>query len=162
MLRERRHGDGRRGWIAHHQRPRERSDGTAGSIHLSAGQSVTVGSANLDARGSTGGTITIDGEGVSVGATLSAEGTQSGIAGALRFHASNGDLFLAGGFHANAKGRSFQPGHGGIIEGTATGNVTASGNFRCAPDGCIAFSAGGTLDTSNADFDKPLVADCPG
>ena len=50
----------------------------------------------------------------------------------------------------------------GIIEAAASGNLTAGGEFRAAPDGCIALTAGGTLDTSAATFDLALSGDCPG
>jgi hypothetical protein len=42
--------------------------------------------------------------------------------------------------------------------------LTASGRIVCAGHvgGCLALSAGGTLDTTGATFDLPVVADCPG
>jgi hypothetical protein len=51
---------------------------------------------------------------------------------------------------------------GGTIEAMATGDLTVGGAFRSAPNGCIALTAGGTLDTSGASFDTSLVPDCPG
>lgn len=50
---------------------------------------------------------------------------------------------------------------GGVIEGQATGNLTANGEYTAAGGGCIGLSAGGTLDTSAATFDVPLTASCP-
>jgi hypothetical protein len=50
---------------------------------------------------------------------------------------------------------------GGTIEGKAGGNLTARGDFEAATGGCIGLSAGGMLDTTDADFDVPLTASCP-
>jgi len=137
-----------------------------GAIQLIAqGDAVLGPSATLDARGS-GGTIRIEGRSVTASARVTASAPKShqgagGDGGELRFKARDGDLVLNGRFNATATGGGIGA-HGGTIEGTATNNVTASGTFRCAPDGCIGFGAGGALDTSGADFDKPLVGDCPG
>jgi hypothetical protein len=76
--------------------------------------------------------------------------------GTIRFVATAGPLDLVGEFSARG---GMEP---GIIEGTATGDVTVSGTFDATPSGCIAFAAGGTLDATNATFAPPLVADCPG
>jgi hypothetical protein len=75
--------------------------------------------------------------------------------GLLCFNATGGDLHLGGSILARAPGTP-----PGIIEGAATGNLIADGTFRCAPDGCIALTAGGTLDTTEGSFDKPLSGDC--
>jgi hypothetical protein len=50
---------------------------------------------------------------------------------------------------------------GGEIEVEVDGNLTLYGDFEAAVGGCIALSAGGTLDTSNASFDTPLTMSCP-
>lgn len=91
-------------------------------------------------------------------ATLDASGRGFFPGGALRLRATGGDLGLAGRLLATGQGS------GGTIEGTATGNLTASGIFRAtvSPPGCIGLSAGGTLDTTGATFDPPPVTDCPG
>jgi hypothetical protein len=76
----------------------------------------------------------------------------------LCFRATGGDLLLSGRFVA--RGPHLTPVDGNI-EAEAAGNLTADGIFRCAPDGCIALTAGGTLDTSAGSFDKPIESACP-
>jgi hypothetical protein len=50
---------------------------------------------------------------------------------------------------------------GGVIEASAGGDLTLRGDFVAEVGGCIGLSAGGTLDTSQADFDVPVTASCP-
>jgi len=75
-----------------------------------------------------GATVTIEG-----GPALSASKTGKGFfgdAGSVRLRSTAGDCTLAGRFSAT--------GGNGIIEADATGNLTATGAFRAASDGCIA------------------------
>jgi hypothetical protein len=144
-------------------------DGTLRALGRFVGGSVVVASANGPATftGSvdvgtmfSGGSVRIEGTAVQVQASLvSADHPSSGNGqgvGTIRFAATAGALDVVGVF--SARGGMEQ----GIIEGTATGDVTVSGTFEATPNGCIAFAAGGTLDTTNATFDPPLVGDCPG
>jgi hypothetical protein len=103
-----------------------------------------------------GGTVRIEGATVDVG---SAGLLRVINGGDIRLTATGGDMLLAGRYLA---GRYLDPATIGIIEGTASGNLLASGRFIASPNGCIALSAGGTLDTAGATFDVPLSADCPG
>lgn len=96
---------------------------------------------------------------VGAGATVSAdEQTEGGRP--IVFEATGGDLQLSGTFRARG------PELGGIIQGSATGNLTADGRFKvlgCSGpgcEGCIGLSAGGTLDTSSGSFDLAPVATC--
>jgi hypothetical protein len=142
-------------------------------------QSVIVGSAFLQAPGAVtvdggidtrrggpfadGGIVRIDGGSVTVNdRSINADGSRGGAGGSIRINATGGNAVLRGLFSARSSaGDPFID--GGVIECTATGDLVAEGTFRAAGlDGCIALSAGGTLDTTGATFDKPLSADCPG
>jgi len=133
------------------------------AVTIDAGNEVVVNRRILvnDPRASEsyGGTIRLDGDSVRVGSRvlLNADGRTRG--GQIRLLATAGNLDLGGLYLA--RGGS---GPGGVIEGTASGNITTDGVFQCAgtPAGCIALNAGGTLDTTGAMFDKPLSGDCPG
>lgn len=47
-----------------------------------------------------------------------------------------------------------------VVQLTAAGDLTAVGEYRVAPNGCLGLSAGGTLvDGTNSD--TPPVATCP-
>lgn len=48
-----------------------------------------------------------------------------------------------------------------MIEVAAATDLVAAGSFQVAPDGRIGLSAGGTVDSSAANFDTPVVVDCP-
>jgi hypothetical protein len=50
---------------------------------------------------------------------------------------------------------------GGVIEASAAGDLTLEGDFAAEVGGCIGLSAGGTLDTSQADFDVTVTPSCP-
>lgn len=50
---------------------------------------------------------------------------------------------------------------GGVIEASAGGDLTLKGDFVAEVGGCIGLSAGGTLDTSQADFDVAVTPSCP-
>jgi hypothetical protein len=137
--------------------------GTSPAVSVLAGNQIFVNRSILvnDRRKSKGfgGTLRLEADSVHVspGVQLNADGRKRG--GQLRVVATNGDLDLRGLFLARGG-----TGPGGIIEGTATGNITTDGIYECAgtPAGCIALNAGGTLDTTGASFDKPLSGDCPG
>ena len=117
----------------------------------------TISAKGVCGRSSTdGGTVRIEGATVDVG---SAALIRAFNGGDIRLTATGGDMLLAGRYLA---GKYLEPVQIGIIEGTATGNLLASGRFIASPSGCIALSAGGTLDTAGATFDVPLSADCPG
>jgi hypothetical protein len=125
----------------------------AGTIEISAlGQVSLLGRADVDLRGDLPGASHIEGASASVapGVRWNARTKQPGSA--LRFVSHTSDLTLDGAFETTS----------GTIEGMAAGNLTAGGRFRAGPDGCIALSAGGTLDTTGGLFDETIVADCPG
>jgi hypothetical protein len=134
-----------------------------GTIDLSAGTLVQLAPGSLvDATGRPGGSIRVTGADVDVQGRIRAKGKPEqglyGDAGEMRLTALSGDLVLAGDVYA--KGKS----GGCTFEGHAAQDLTASGRIVCAGafGGCIALSAGGTLDTTGATFDLPVVADCPG
>ena len=131
--------------------------GGGGAVNVTAAGSVTLGD-RLDLFRA--GTLVVQGGSVtaSAGSSARADGT-IGCAGDLRFEATAGNLTLSGRYSARAREALSPP--CGIIEGTATGDVVADGTFLVAQFGCIAFSAGGTVDTSGGTFDTPVVADCP-
>jgi hypothetical protein len=117
----------------------------------SSGGDVTI--ANRIDAGAPIGTIRLEAAGtLSVAGSLSARGgTHPG-----------GTVFVRGATVSLATNVDVRGEPGGTIEGTATGDLTASGLFRAVPNGCIALSAGGTLDTSGATLAPPPVPDCPG
>lgn len=123
-----------------------------GRVDVVAGGTATFGtSTRVDVGGRTGGTIHVTAADVAVNdAGFAADGKT--VPGAMFFVATAGDMRLSRSFRSRA----------GTIEGRATGDLTATGQFRAARGGCIALSAGGTLVTAAARFDEPLVADCPG
>jgi hypothetical protein len=52
----------------------------------------------------------------------------------------------------------------GVIEAAASGDLTANGDFRTDPGGCIGLSAGGTLNTAGGSFNPapgPSCGVCP-
>jgi hypothetical protein len=135
----------------------------ASLIDLSAGTLVQLPPGSLlDASGSPGGSIRVTGATVDFQGRIRAKGKQeqgiNGAAGEVRLTAVAGDLILAGDVYARGKP------DGGIFEGHAAQDLTASGRIACSGtrNACIALSAGGTLDTTGATFDTPVVADCPG
>ena len=50
---------------------------------------------------------------------------------------------------------------GGVIQGDASGNLTARGEFDATTGGCIGLSAGGTLDTTDGTFAPAFGSSCP-
>lgn len=125
--------------------------GPAGTIVVGGATRVQLVSSPRAQGRTAGGTITVSGATVSVKGKPTVRG-QRGPAGAFRAAATDGPLVLDGTFDART---------GGTIQGSATGDVTARGRFYAAPGGCIGLDAGGTLVTTGAVFDVPLVASCP-
>jgi hypothetical protein len=134
-------------------------------VIVSAAGTVFVNE-DIDASGVRGelgagraGAIRIEAPDVQVapGVILDVHGVNAG--GELRLASTVGSMALGARFFAHGL-----DGEGGIIEAVAAADLTANGTFKSAgtPDGCIALSAGGTLDTSGGLFDVPPVADCPG
>jgi hypothetical protein len=132
------------------------ADGNAqgGSIIIAADSISASPRSALFARGRSGGTIDIRGAMVTIpaGARMAVDGTAP--AGTITLAATGGNLVLTGDF--SARGRT-----GGRIEGTASGDLLASGAFAARGDGCIGFSAGATVDISGGAFDVPVVDHCP-
>ena len=115
---------------------------------------------------STSGSVTINGKLDTTGESLAGDIQVSGASvvvnapkadsrpGGARqdYDATAGDLVLNGTFLGQEPG---------TFEGTATGNLTAIGSFRMGIGGCVALTAGGTLDTSSATFDQTVGTSCP-
>jgi hypothetical protein len=80
------------------------------------------------------------------------------VAGGRAHFVASGDIVLgqssSSRFDATASA-------GGTIAAHAVGDLTAVGHFEADAGGCIALSAGGTSDTSAAEFDVPVVSSCP-
>ena len=137
----------------------------AGTITLTSTGGLVSVNENLRAAGTPafgggiGGVIRVEGESVQIASGVDVDAVGETAGGDIRLGAAAGGLDLGGRFLTTSLS-----GPGGIIEGTAAGDLTASGVFRCAgvPDGCIGLGAGGTLDTTGATFDKTPVPDCPG
>jgi hypothetical protein len=132
----------------------------AGDVEVtSSGGDVTIAD-RIDARGvSSGGTIRLQGAGtLSVSGSLLARGMFL-FGGAIFARGATVSLVAPVFDVRSTPGGTI---YGGTIEATATGDLTASGKFRSVTNGCIALTAGGTLDTSGASFDTSLLADCPG
>jgi hypothetical protein len=125
-----------------------------GSITAAAADVRLTSHGSLFARGDTGGTINVSGDMVTIpaGAKVLVDGDTPG-GGSITFAANAGDLILDGDFRARGD-------VGGSIEGSASGDVVASGEFSARGNGCIAFSAGSTLDISGGAFDVPIAAQC--
>jgi hypothetical protein len=112
---------------------------------------------SIDVRGSTaGGTVRLDSaanlfidEIEAAGGSTGGDVRLSAVGDAALGSSASDDFDVAGDFA------------GGTIEATAGGNLTAQGDFEAQVGGCIGLSAGGTLDTSQAEFDVPLAASCP-
>jgi hypothetical protein len=137
---------------------RTRGYAIGGGVEVSSSAGNVIVSNSIDAGGrNRGNVIRLEAAGMlSVTGSLLARGV--GVFG--------GDIFARGATVSLTAPRFDVRGGndstGGTIEGTATGNLTASGSFRAQPNGCIALNAGGMLDTSLATFAPPPVADCPG
>lgn len=137
--------------------------GGGGGIDVSAGTLVQLPlGALVDASGPPGGSVRFTGASVDVQGRIRARGKPeqgvNGQGGEVRLTAVSGDLVLAGAVDARGKTA------GGTFEGKAAQDVTVSNRIACrgTVGGCIALSAGGTLDTSGATFDLPVVPDCSG
>jgi len=112
---------------------------------------------NLEVRGDSpsgpGGRVVLD----SAGAVIADDGDIEvrGFSQGGSISLSGAALLLGGDFEARGVG-----GPGGTIEGSATADITANGDFDARDGGCIAFSAGGTA-TLSGDFDPAPVGSCP-
>jgi hypothetical protein len=104
-----------------------------------------------------GGTVRVDSAADLFVAGVRAE-SSSLMGGDVRF-TSAADMVLGDGISSNFTVDADDV--GGTIEAAAGGDLTALGDYEAQPGGCIGLSAGGTLDTSQADFDVPLTASCP-
>jgi len=122
---------------------------TGGSVSVTSTGGIVTLSGLVDTRGHVAGDVQVSGGTVQV--DVRRVDTRPG--GRQTYTATGGDLTLTGG--------SFVAQNVGTIEGTATGNLTASGSIQVGMSGCIALAAGGTLDTSGATFDAPVASSCP-
>jgi hypothetical protein len=140
-------------------------DGAGGHIDIIAQDLVSI-AADVQVNafpgrdGAPGGTLEIDaGRIVVADARFDADGDAPGPnfpsspPAGFRLTSTAGEVSLDGIFQAR--------GGPSVIEAVAAMNLTASGSFQVAPDGCVGLSAGGTLNVSGATFDVPFVADCP-
>jgi hypothetical protein len=134
--------------------------GSSPALDIDAGGTVTLSHKIFVDMKFFAGTVRVDAASVEVGSAALIDASPANplanpqTPAAIRLNATAGNMLLAGTFLVRA----------GIIEGAATGDLTASGTFVVvggAP-GCISLTAGGTLDTSAGTFDQPIVADCPG
>jgi hypothetical protein len=125
-----------------------------GNIDLTAVDMVRLTKrAHIFAEGDSGGFVDILGGSANVeeGADLEVDGVSVG--GEVRITATSGNLVLSGQFRARGD-------TGGVIEGMATGDVTANGDFQSRTAGCTGLSAGGSLDTTDGVFDGPVEDTC--
>ena len=131
-----------------------------GSIQVSStGGDVTI-SGDLRARGSDGmgGMVNVAAMG-----TLSIRSSAASWSHIYAYGSTGGGRIDLTGSAVTIGSRRLLDARGGsgVIEGQASGDLTAAGDFRAAPDGCIGLSAGGTRDTTGARFDVPLMESCP-
>ena len=140
-------------------------DGAGGHIQIVAADLVSI-AADIQVNafpgraGAPGGTLQIDaGRVLATGVRFDADGDAPGPdfpgspAAGFRLTSTSGEVSLDGSFMAR--------GGPSVIEVAAATDLVAAGSFQVAPDGCIGLSAGGTVDTSAAIFDTPVVVDCP-
>jgi hypothetical protein len=140
-------------------------DGAGGHVRITAAGLASIGSnvqvsAFPGRQDAPGGTVEIEaGRILTAGGLFDADGgTPSPVfAGSppagFRFTSTAGEIVLDGTFHAR--------GGPSVIAATSAAELVAAGQFEAAPDGCIGLAAAGTLDTSAATFDTPVVASCP-
>jgi hypothetical protein len=140
-------------------------DGGGGHVRLTAAGAIAIHDRVLvnafpQANDAPGGTVEVEGASVvATGVTFDADGKAPGpdFPGAppagFRFTATAGGVALDGSFHAR--------GGPSVIQATATGDVDVAGDYRVAPNGCIGMDPGGSLITTFATFDTPVVATCP-
>jgi len=140
-------------------------DGAGGHIHIVAAELVSI-AADIQVNafpgrtGAPGGTLQVDaGRVLATEVHFDADGDSPGPdfagspAAGFRLTSTLGEISLDGDFLAR--------GGPSVIEVAAATDLVAAGSFQVAPDGCIGLSAGGTIDTSAASFDTPVVTDCP-
>jgi hypothetical protein len=112
---------------------------------------------SIDVRGRTlGGTVRIDSAADLFVAETLAYATDTG--GEIRINAA-GNMIL--GDTAGSDFRADGDVAGGVVEAQAGGDMTLEGDFLAEVGGCIGLAAGGTLDTSQADFDVIVTPSCP-
>lgn len=140
-------------------------DGAGGHIDIVAADLVSiVADVHVNAfpgrAGAPGGTLEIDAARIVIAdARFDADGDTPGPdfpsapAAGARLTSTSGEISLDGIFQAR--------GGPSVIQADAATNLTATGIFQVAPDGCVGLSAGGTLNASGATFDVPFVPTCP-
>jgi hypothetical protein len=119
----------------------------AGSVSLRA-------KINATSKGTTSGSISVDGMGpLTIGPKSILDVDGHGPGGEIRMNQTGNGLFS---LNATCEARD-----DGTIEALApAGSLTAVGRYRAGPTGCVGFSAP-TLNTSNAVADVPVTASCP-
>jgi hypothetical protein len=125
-----------------------------GDVDLTATDMVRLTKrARIFAEGDAGGFVDILGSSANVetGAGLEVDGVSVG--GEVRLTATSGNLVLSGQFRARGS-------TGGVIEGVATGDVKADGDFQSRTAGCTGLSAGGSVDVTDGVFDGPVETTC--
>ncbi len=142
------------------------TDGAGGDVQVTAGGTLSVAddiSVNSSPLANApGGSVRLEGGTVHVGpgVTVDARGCRNPNPcdffrppALLHFAATAGDLGLDGTFLAS--------GGATVIEGSASADLVTAGQLTAGPAGCIALAAGGTLDTTGATFDRPVLPSCP-
>jgi hypothetical protein len=125
---------------------------TGGAVSLASSSGTVSVTSSIDARGQFGGDVVVTANRIELTGSGVDTRSRGHTGGAQQYTATAGDLLLSGRFLATDAGE---------IEGSATGNLTASGVFRAGAGGCIGLAAGGVLDTSGASFDPALSPSCP-
>ena len=126
--------------------------GAAGTVRVTALESVVVpGGIQVNGK-TTGGTAEVTGGTVTFTGRATARGRTGG--GSLTFTANTGDLRLEKSVDASGPA-------GRIVGAAPNGNLTTRGRFRAGLGGCIGLSAGATIDTAGSTFDVPLQSSCP-
>lgn len=128
----------------------------AGTVSLTAAQDITIGSvidaSDLGNKGAGEGLL-VEGASVMIGPSARVNvdrPANSFFQNVICLRATAGMVDLAGTFL----------GRNGFIVGRATGDIAATGVFRVAPDGCVGFSAGGSLVTAGGTFDSLPSQSC--
>jgi hypothetical protein len=129
------------------------SHGNAGTVVLNASGGITIDD-RIDANSTdgTGGTVQVTANGPVVSTDRIEVDGETG--GEIQIASTAGNVTLSGNYFASGPS-------GGVIEATASGDLTANGDFDAQIGGCIGLSAGGTLNTMGGAFSPPFVASCP-
>jgi hypothetical protein len=129
------------------------SHGNAGTVVLSATGTITVDDKiDADSSQATGGSVQISANGPVVSTDRIEVDGDAG--GEIQIASTASGVTLSGRYLAGGLA-------GGVIEATASGNLTADGDFDAEIGGCIGLAAGGTLNTTGGSFSPPFVASCP-